>query len=276
MRSAWATPDRVAVPDGLHERIASSTWAKPRWWQLSARGWRPVALAVPALAGLLGIAVWRTISVPVGEVPRAASLVASDRGVPVATRNQSTKSGEHNRGVVDVKPSLTRIPAVGAITAKRVIARSGNPGSGLVARVAEPARESRRPVMATVSRVRDQDLTVASPSAIGDRLSVQPATVLAAVPADKSAPSSRVSLGADTSAVSPSPSMSARVAAGGPTLGTTVFLASVEDDSSRSSYQDELIAQSEASRKPGVAGFAGAAEANRVSVVQAPVATGKR
>lgn len=276
MHSAWATPDRVAVPDGLYERIASATWAKPRWWQLSPAGVRPALLAVPALAGLLGIVVWRTMSVPVVDVPRGAGPVGPEQGVPVAIRDQPWRLGGQGRDLVNAKPSLTRIPVVGAIAAKRGIARAGNPGLGLVARVAESPRESRRPVMATVSRVRDQDLAVASRSGIGDRFSVQPATVVAAVPVDTLGPSSRVSLGADTTAVSPSPSMSARVAAGTPTLGTTMVLASVEDDSSRSSYQDELIAQSEASRKPGVAGFAAAAEANRVSVVQAPVATGKR
>jgi len=86
----------------------------------------------------------------------------------------------------------------------------------------------------------------------------------------------RVSLGEAPGVSMPALSEATRVgSAASPSL-SNALVATIEDDSDRVSYQDELTAQSEASRRVSSGGAVVSPDVNRVAVVQAPVTTGKR
>lgn len=277
MRSCWPTPDRVVVPEALTDRIASTTWARRPWWR-SLRVVRPV-FAASALAGVLWFGIVQMNTRNINPQFAETRVASAGQSVGPVQRDVTREGAVSKTEPVDPSRSMAKGVAAGP-------ARSPK-SNGVALPVRRMSPEGRRESMTWHKMVQRAEGAGVSDSAVlarrqesvvlqteTDRRTSVSAAVLETV--EPRSNSQRVSLAETPGVSAPVLSETARVVTMPSSSLSNVSVASIEDDSDRASYQDELTAQSEASRRSSGGGTVVAPDVNRVAVVQAPVATGKR
>lgn len=268
MQSTWPVPSREAAPADLFDRIADTTWNRPRsrWWGLWSA--RPAWLAVPAAVAIGIVSMQYRATEPVRVVSSESS---QDRVAVMPAEPRPTVPIPATTGKVPspAAPATTSVP-------RALARRVDSAGKG----TQHPVRTRR---MVALDSVREESVSAiaagrAAVQAMAPvlRTDAAQALVTSAGIVAASLPRTTTFETQSTESVQTvsAPSVPMGLPASQPS--SQALASHMEDDIDRSSYQSGLTAQSEASRQGKLAVRATQSDASRVSVVQAPVSTGNR